>query len=206
MAILLSRNVPGIRFYRMIRVFQLFFLPGTAWEKIAVGRQKFLMTALLYLVPMVALAVVIDGYALRLWGMRELLGGAATHYDLAAITRFELIHAGILMAMVLAGAVIVQWLAESFQVRTDFAACFNLAVFGFAPVLIAHMLGIVPFLNNWITAGLGMLGCAYVLYQGVGAVLQPDQTKGFGIYILCVLTFALLTAMELMLGLMALRA
>jgi hypothetical protein len=190
----------------MIRVFQLFFLPGVAWEKIAVGRQKILITALLYLLPLVAMAVLIDGYALRLWGMRELSGGAATHYDLAAIGRFELIHAGVLVTMVLAGGLIVKWLAESFQVQTDFASCFNLAVFGFTPVLIAHMLGIVPFLNNWITAGLGMLGCAYVLYQGVGAVLQPDQTKGFGIYILCVITFVLLTAMELMIGLMALRA
>lgn len=190
----------------MIRVFQLFFLPGAAWEKIALGRQKFLMTALLYLAPLLVVTVLADGYSLHLWGMRDVSGGAATNYDLAAIWRFELIHAGILLAMVLSGAVIVQWLAESFQVQTDFATCFNLAVFGFTPVFIAHMLSIAPFLNNWITTGLGMLGCAYVLYQGVGAVLQPDQTKGFGIYILCVITFVLLTAMEFMLGLMALRA
>jgi hypothetical protein len=190
----------------MIRVFQLFFLPGTAWERIALGRQKMLMTALLYFVPLLALAVMIDGYALQLWGMRGMSGGAPTHYDLTTIMRFEAIHAGILAAMVLAGTLIIRWLADGFQVLTDFATCFNLAVFGFTPVFIAHMLGIVPFLNAWITAGLGMLGCAYVLYQGVGVVLQPDQTKGFGIYILCVITFSLLIAMELMLGLMALRA
>jgi hypothetical protein len=190
----------------MIRVFQLFFLPTTAWEKIALDRQKFLMTALLYFIPFLAAAVLVDAYALQLWGMREISGSAATHYNPAAIVRFELIHAGILAAMVLTGTVIIQWLAESFQVRTDFAICFNLAVFGFIPVFIAHMLNILPFLNNWICAGLGMLGCAYVLYQGVGAVLQPDQTKGFGMYILCVITFVLLTAMELLLGQMALRA
>lgn len=206
MAILLSASAPDIRFYSMIRVFQLFFLPGIAWEKIALNRQKILTTALLYLVPLVLLAVLLDGYALKLWGMRPLSGDAATHYNMPEIIRFELIHAGILVAMVLAAAVVVQWLAESFQVRTDFAICFNLAVFGFTPVFIAHMLGIVPFLNGWITAGLGMCGCAYVLYQGVGAVLQPEQTKGFGLYILCVITFVLMTAMELLLGLMALRA
>lgn len=206
MAILLSEVVPGIRFYPMIRVFQLFFLPGPAWEQIALGRQQVLKTALLYLLPLVAVCVLVDGYSLHLWGMRQMSGGAPTHYDLEAIKRFEMIHAGVLVAMVLFGAMLVRWIAVSFQVQTDFPSCFNLAVFGFTPVFIAHMLNIVPFLNIWITTGLGMVGCTFVLYQGVGAVLQPEQTKGFGLLILCVMTFVLLTAMELMLGQMALHA
>lgn len=190
----------------MIRVFQLFFLPTTAWEKIALGRQKIMTAALVYLVPFILVTVLLDGYALDLWGMRQITGGAATHYELPAIIRFEWIHAVILLAMVLAGAVLVLWLAQSFQVQSSFPICFNLAVFGFMPVFIAHMLHILPFLNTWICAGLGGLGCAYVLYQGVGAVLQPEQTKGFGLYILCVVTYVFLTAMELMLAQMALRA
>ena len=52
----------------------------------------------------------------------------------------------------------------------------------FSPILLARFLDAVPALNTWLL-GLGALLSISVLYHGIRLVLRPDQTKGFGIYL-----------------------
>jgi hypothetical protein len=66
-------------------------------------------------------------------------------------------------------------------------------------------LNCIPEINPWISVGVGITGCFIVLYQGVGAVLEPDQTKGFGLYILISMIFAFLGVILQLFGFMLLE-
>jgi hypothetical protein len=187
----------------MFRALQLLISPGNTWVKIAAAKRGVVWNVFIELLPLLLITCAMEGYALTRWGERTGQFGRVLHYELNSILILEAIQIGISIVMVLATGVILRWVGESFHFYPSYRACVTLAIFGFSPFFIMRLGHYVPDLNEWVGPALGALACVYVLYQGVGVVLEPDQTKGFGLYILSALIFVLLCGMDQMLLLMA---
>ncbi|MBI2950346.1 MAG: YIP1 family protein [Verrucomicrobia bacterium] len=175
----------------MLTALQLIFSPFRAWEKITVARKRAVWILCVYLLPLMAMAVAAEGYALARWGEKrsgldfivKVSGSAALRY---AVAQFLL-----LLASIVIGAKCLQWVTHSFQVASDFGQCFCLMAYGFSPILLARFLDAAPGMNTWACWALGALLSSSVLYHGVALVLRPEQTKGFGIYLVSLIVVVL---------------
>ena len=187
----------------MFRALQLLISPGSTWVKIATAKRGVVWNLFLELLPLLLITCAAEGYVLAKWGERTGQAGRVLHYEVNSILVLESLQVVLSLAMVFMTGVILRWVGESFHFYPPYRACFTLAVFGFSPFFIIRLGHYLPGLNEWVGPALGALACVYVLYQGVGAVLEPDQTKGFGLYILSALIFTLLCGMDQLLLLMA---
>jgi len=187
----------------MLRALLLFFSPGVYWMQIATSKPSIWMNLLRCGLPLTLLCFSVEGYALTYWlGKNRLYFHSLTADD---IMRAQCIQGLATLALFFLAALIIQWINESFNFRPPFRSCFTLAVYGLSPLLFARFLNCIPEINPWISVGVGITGCFLVLYQGVATVLEPDQTKGFGLYILMSMIFAFLGVIMQLLGLMLLE-
>ena len=189
----------------MIKAIQLLFVPGQAWAKIVASRRGVLGNLLWDLLPLLLLSAVAEGAALLHGGDSQGQFGGHVAFTAPLIWRLEIIQILMGLIMVVAGAKLIRWISESFHLYPSYAHCFLVAAYGLSPVFIMRFLNCIPGMNPWITWALGAAGCIFVLYQGVGIVLQPEPTKGFGLYVLIAFTFSLLTAMSHLIALMVLQ-
>ncbi len=189
----------------MIKALWLLFAPGNAWGKIVASKRGVLAILLLFLLPLLVICAGCEGYALLHWGDRTTQFGRRVILSKDLVMRLELTRILVGLAMVFAGAKMIQWVGESFHFYPRFQACFTVAAYGLSPVFMAHILNCVPAINTWVSWALGVAGCVFILYQGIGMVLEPDQTKGFGLYLLIVLIYTLLSAMAQVISLMVLQ-
>ena len=175
----------------MITVFQLIFSPFRAWEKINLAQRRVFWIFLFFLIPLLLISVGVEGLSLWSWGERrsEFDYFVKVTQDLAI--RYGATQAVMLIISIFAWAKFLQWITHSFQVEGSYKQCFTLMVYGFSPVILLRLLDAVPRINTWACWAIGALLSASVLYQGVGIILRPDQTKGFGLYMVSVIIVVL---------------
>lgn len=104
-----------------------------------------------------------------------------------AAIRYAGAQVALLMASILIGAQVLQWVARSSQVQSVFTQCFTLMAYSFSPFLLVRLIDAIPGFNTWACWGIGALGALSVLYHGVALALKPDQTKGFGLYLISII-------------------
>lgn len=189
----------------MIRAFALLLVPEKTWLAIMQSKRGIAVTFLTGLLPLLAASCLAEGYALTHWGSQAALQKYNVILTPELAWRFETVQFLANLVMVLAAAQMTRWTCESFELRPSFSLCFTLAVYALSPVFWARFLHCFPALNLWVTWAFAVCGCIYVLYQGVGVILQPEPTKGFGVYILLAFLYSLLTGMAHMIGLMFLQ-
>ena len=175
----------------MFTAIKLILFPFRTWEKISLARRGAASILCLFLLPWTVVAVSVEAYSLVHWGERH--SGVEFMIKVGADTaiRYALSQAILLIGCVVVGAKAVQAVAHSFQVPSDYSQCLNLMGYGSSPILLARLLDAVPVVNTWACWVLGALISSSVLYQGVALVLRPEQTKGFGIYMVSVLLLVL---------------
>jgi len=189
----------------MIRAIQLFFMPVAAWQTIANAKPGILRTLFGFVAPLLAAVSLAEGYALTHWGKVRNEFGHTSVYPMDQVIQYELAQFVITLLMVFVAAKLVLWIAESFHLPTTFLACFTLAAYGLSPIFLARFLHCIPVVNGWLCVAAGVVGCIYVLYQGTGIVLEPMQTKGFGLYLICTVIFSLLGGLSQLIALAVLQ-
>jgi hypothetical protein len=165
-----------------------------------------LATFLWVLLPWLLLSCLGEGCALARWGERGGQFDQMVRLATNEIIRFELVQLLVGLGMVLAGAKMIQWVAEGFHMYPLFQPCFCLATYGFSPFFLARFLHCIPAISIWMSWAVGAVGCVYVLYQGIGIMLEPEATKGFGLYLVGAMIFLLLSGMAQLIALTALQA
>ena len=175
----------------MFTAIKLILFPFRTWEKISLARRGAASVLFLYLLPWTAVAVAVEGYSLVHWGERHSGLEFMIKISASAAIRYALAQAILLIGCVIVGAKAVQSVAHSFHVPSDYSQCVNLMAYGFSPIFLARLLDAAPVVNTWACWVLGALISTSVLYQGVALVLRPEQTKGFGIYMVSVLLLVL---------------
>ena len=178
----------------MITALQLIFSPFETWEKISTAQRGFFWILGVYLLPLLIVALGIEGYLLTQWGeKRGDFGLITVRMDLAV--RYGGAYAVILLAAILVSAKFLALASESFNVQTTYFQSFTVMAYGFGPIILARILDGLPQLNTWVCWAIGAAGAISVLYHGIGMILRPDQTKGFGLYLMAIIIVVLMSGL-----------
>jgi len=177
----------------MIRVFQLVFSPFNAWMKVAAEGRSIGSILFFSFLPLLMLCVGIESYCLIQWGERRGELGHLVKISQPVAIRYAATHISLFLACALFGAFSLQAIAQSFNLAATFRQAFTAIAYGISPIVLARLLDAIPGMNTWICWGLGGMLSLSVLYHGVALTLKPDQTTGFGIFIVSVMIVLVFT-------------
>jgi len=85
--------------------------------------------------------------------------------------------------MVLVCALVVMQASQTFDKRRTYRQAFTAMAYGFSPLFFARLFDAGPTINPWATWLVGIAMTAWILYQGIPRVIQPDPTHAFGLYL-----------------------
>jgi hypothetical protein len=179
----------------MITALQLIFSPFETWEKITTAQRGFLWTFFVYLLPLLIVALGLEAFLLTRLGEKRGMFGFLIKVPVELAVRYAAAYLGLLLAAVFISTKFLAMASEGFNARTTHLQSFVLMAYGYGPVILARILDGLPQLNTWLCWAIGVAISVSVLYQGIGMVLRPDQTKGFGLYLMSILTVILMSAL-----------
>jgi len=177
----------------MFEAFQLLVSPVGTWERIAKANRSVVASFFLFLLPLIVFTSLVESYALIRWGyQRGQFDGMATASQGQAV-RYGLTQVVLGLAMVFIGAQLLQWIVGTASDRRNYSRCFTTVAYSLGPVFLSHLLDSIPALNTWVCWAIGMTLSSSALYLAIPRVLQPDQTKGFGVYLVTLLVLIMLS-------------
>jgi hypothetical protein len=179
----------------MITALQLIFSPFETWEKITTAQRGFLWVLFVYLLPLLVIALGIEGFLLVRLGEKRGDFGFMIKVPVDVAIRYTVAYLVFLLAGIVVGAKFMALASESFNVQTSYLQAFVLMAYGFGPIILARVLDGAPQLNTWVCWIIGAAISISVLYHGIGMVLRPDQTKGFGLYLMAIVIVVLTSAL-----------
>jgi hypothetical protein len=185
----------------MIRALQLILVPASTWQKIAQSKPSVVRTILFYLLPLMILGGIAEGFGLEHYGERRGDFNHLTTYTRQQVLIFEGVQIAAGLLVIAAGAWIVRSFSVSFHLQLRYTNCFTLAAYGLSPIYLVRLLEAVPIVGLWLYLCLGMVFAVFILYQGVGFILEPQPTQGMGLYLMCVLGLGLLSGLAHLLAL-----
>lgn len=181
-----------------MRLIQLLFAPFATWTKVAEANRHAALVFLLTALPMMVAGSALEGWCMTRWGISSRDFGETRLVRLAEATvlRFCEYRLGVDVALLFLSAILVHLFAESFQTGSRFGAALELVTYSLGPVwVIGRGLDAFPMLPTWLCWGGGAILTLYLVYHGVGLLLKPDQTKGFGLLMVTTLTLLVLSAL-----------
>jgi hypothetical protein len=176
----------------MLRALSLLFSPSKTWERMALKPPHAVTIILVSLLPLIVITFGIEGYGLLTLG--ESVGGIGRQLQLSMerVIRYEAFYAVASIVVIFEGTFLMKSVAESFGVITSFGGCFVLMACGFTPLFLMRIPDGVPQINTWICWAVGAVLAVRILYHGVALWLKPEQTKGFGLFLVSIVyTFVL---------------
>ena len=178
----------------MLRALNLLFTPETTWQKTALHPPHFLTVLLISILPLMALGLGLEAYAMVNFGEAfSEIGRRAVSQDRAI--KYAVFYGAASLVVVLIGAGLLKHVAESFNLRSSFSVCLILIAFAYSPIFYGRLLDAIPAINTWICWAVGVALAMRILYHGVAWWLQPEQTKGFGLFILTSIYVAVLSGL-----------
>jgi hypothetical protein len=197
---LLLRNLPLWRlgalstFTPMIRAFQMIFSPEGVWPKIAEKNRSMIFVLFLSTLPLILGCLAIEGFGLERFG--EAMGEfGRIDIERTIIYRYLLTHLAADLFFLFLGAYFLMSVARSFHATTTYSQAFVALAIGSSPIFLMHALDGIPALYTWLCWGIGFGLAIRALYHGVAVYLKPEQTKGFGLYIVSVFIVGFLSAL-----------
>src|SRR3954464_10024260 len=178
----------------MIRAFQMIFSPEGVWPKIAEKNRHMIFILFLSTLPLILGCLALEGLGLEKLGepMGEL---GRSRVERAVILKYLGIHlAGDLIFLFL-GSYFMVSVARSFNARTTYSQGFCTLAIAASPIFLMHAVDGLPGIYTWLCWGVGLGLAIRALYHGVAVNLKPEQTKGFGLYIVSVFIVGFLSGL-----------
>lgn len=177
----------------MIRALQLIFSPFHTWTKVVAEQRSIGFILFCSLLPLLVVCVGIESYSLIRWGERRGDLGHLVMISQPVALRYAAAHILLFLACALFAGFGLQAVAQSFNLAATFRQAFTAIAYGVSPIVLARLLDAIPAMNTWVCWGIGGMLSLSTLYHGVALILKPDQTKGFGLYIVSVMIVLLST-------------
>jgi hypothetical protein len=189
----------------MIKVFALLFSPFNTWMSIVQRDRNVAFILVCFVLPLAVICTGIEGFSLVNWGERRGDFHRLITISQPMAVRYAVTQAVLFLACVLGGALALQVVAQSFHLATTFRQAFTAVSYSLGPIMLARLLDTVPFLNTWLCWGVGVMLSLSFLYHGIALVLKPDQTKGFGLYLISAVVTLFSTGVSHMLAIAVLH-
>jgi hypothetical protein len=171
----------------MLRALNFLFAPGKTWERMALKPPNAITILLITLVPLIVITFAIEGYGLLTLGEKVSDLSAHLRMPLERVIRYEVFYAVASIVVIFVGTYLLQSVAQSFGVMVSFGQCFVLMACTFTSIFLLRIPDAIPQINTWICWGVGVVLSFRILYHGVALWLKPEQTKGFGLFIVSVI-------------------
>lgn len=167
----------------MIKALLLIFEPITTWDRIAVAQRKLVHLVFAYLLPLLLLGSILEGYGLVRWGKPRGEVHTVTQFSIPEMVLFEIVELVLWLVVVFVGGQLIKSLGETFHGRHSFTQAFTVSVYGMSPLFVLRLLDVFQGMSLWVTWGLGVIMLFAVLYHGVPRVMNPDPPHAFGLYL-----------------------
>ena len=183
----------------MIKALFLIFKPLETWESTLAAQRSSVFLLLRYLLPMLLLAAVAEGFGLVEWGRHQsgLQGLHRIHkFGLGEAVTYEGLRFLVMLLIVVTCALLIKMLGETFRERHTFRQAFTLAVFGLSPLFLLRLADAIPGMNPWVSWGAGIALSLEVVYRGIPSVMEPDPPNAIGLFFMSGLVLVASTGLE----------
>ena len=177
-------------------IWGLYTAPKKEWQTIE-KRHESLMYSIVHILTISLIPAICGYYAAAHIGWTIGAGDAIKLAESNALFMSIAMYFG-LIAGVVGLAVLIQWMAVTFDATPDFTQSLELAAYASTPLLMVGLAALFPVLWFMVIAGLGaMTYSVYLLYSGVPIMMNIPEEKGF-IYSSSVVTCGLVLIVALM--------
>ena len=177
----------------------LIFDPAGTWEKIESGPKDVVRLFFLFLLPLMLLSHLAEGWGLLHFGLEHNPFGGdlpSRHMKvpLPLAVRYEAIQFGFGLLIVFGGALLVRKIGEGFHRRHTYTETFTTLAYSVSPLFLLRAFNGLPALNTWVCWGIGIALSVAALYRGIPRVMKPDPSSALGLYLLCTLLLVAVSA------------
>jgi hypothetical protein len=178
----------------MIRAFQMIFAPEGAWLKISEKNRHFLFVLFVSTLPLILGCLALEAAGIDRFG--EAMGEfSRLNVAREVIIKYAITHLICDLAFLFFGGWFLMSVARSFNARVTFSQCFATMAYGASPIFLMHALDGIPILYTWLCWGIGAGLTVRSLYHGVAVNLKPEQTKGFGLFVVSIFIVGFLSGL-----------
>lgn len=168
----------------MLKALSLSVAPETAWQKAALKPPHSAAVLLFSILPLMIAALAVEGYSLANSG--AIIGEIGRQsVSSERVLKYEIFYGVASLAVIFIGGALLNGLGSGFNLKVSYSTCLVLMAFAYAPIFLGRLLDAVPGINTWICWGIGVALSLRILYHGVAWWLKPEQTKGFGLFLMC---------------------
>jgi len=177
----------------MIRVIEFFFAPERAWQKIVLTNQGATSAFGLALLPSMLIGSLMEGFGLVRWGERHGEVGQLMRVSQDLVISYELTHIGLGLLSVIFCAWVLHSIGLSFGIGCGFSKTLATVAYASTPIFLMWAPDGIPAIPTWICWAIGAAFAISLLYHGVAQMMRPEQTKGFGLYLVSMVLIVFFT-------------
>ena len=195
----------------MIRALLLIFDPIATWDGIIRVRRGVVSILLIYLLPLLLITSACEGYGLIHWGKAQhdgvsdsLLhwakgqGGQGLYlkkFTLGETVVVETAQLLLSLAVVFGGAQLVKAIGETFRGRHTYNQAFTTVAYGLGPLFLLRLFDAFSGMSPWVTWAHRHCPVRLGPLSRPAAVMEPDPSHAFGLYIMSAVLLVLITGM-----------
>ncbi len=179
----------------MIKALLLIFEPVETWEAIFRARRGIAFILVLFLLPLLVLTTLGEGYGLVHWGKWQGEVNRLRKFLLAEAVVVEAAQFLLSLLVVFAGARLIKSVGETFHGRQTYTQAFAVVAYGLSPLFLFRLLDAFSGIPPWVSWAIGMVLSIAVLYHGVPRMMEPDPAHAFGLFFMSALLLALVTGL-----------
>jgi len=178
----------------MLRALNLLFSPEAEWQKAALKPPNMMFVLLVSILPLMIVTLGVEGFSLIRYGevFRDLAPRAISQ---ERAIKYEVFFGLASLVVIFLGAKLLQNVSRSFNLFASYSLCFILIAFGYTPIFLVRVLDAMPQINTWICWTVGIALSFRILYHGVALWMKPEQTKGFGLFLVSFVYILVLSAL-----------
>jgi hypothetical protein len=193
---IVSNAIDRYDFRHMIKALLLIVDPVATWDGIVAAQRKWSVILVGYLLPLLILSSVAEGYGMTRWGKPR--GDEMNYikvYSKPEVLVFETAQLVLSLFIVFLGAKLIKSLGETFHGRHSFSQCFTVTVYGLSPLFLLRVPNAFSWMPLWLTWAIGISLSAAILYRGLPRVMRPDPPHALGLYLMSVLLLTIVTGL-----------
>jgi hypothetical protein len=178
----------------MIKALLLIFEPVATWSSILRARRSVMFIVIAFLLPLLLLTTLSEGYGLVHWGKWQSIGRLKM-FSVAETVVVEAAQFLLSVLVVFAGANFIKSLGETFHGQHNYQQAFTTVAYGLSPLFLMRLLDAFAGISPWVSWTIGIMLSIAVLYHGVPRMMEPDPSHAFGLFFMSALLLLLLTGM-----------
>jgi hypothetical protein len=178
----------------MIKALLLVFDTGKAWDGVFSARRSTKFVLFAYLLPLLLLTSVAEGFGLVKWGEPQSNVTYVRHFTVEEAAVFLGLQLALTLLIVFVAAWIIKSLGETFHGRHTYNQSFTVVAYGLSPMFTLRLLDAFT-ISPWVAWAAGIVVSVAILYHGVPRIMRPDPPHAFGLYLTSSLMLVLATGL-----------